>query len=46
MAIADCNPAMRERKPRSGFSALFVLAVVIAGLYFALRNILEKFPRH
>jgi hypothetical protein len=37
---------MRERQPRSGFGALIVLAIVFAGIYFGLKNILEKFPHH
>lgn len=45
MAIALCNAAMREKQPRSGPSVLLVLAVVVAGVYYALKNILEKFPR-
>jgi len=36
---------MREKKPRSGLGGLLVLGIVIAGIYFAFKNILEKFPR-
>jgi hypothetical protein len=43
--IAKCTLAMRERTPRAGFSTILVLAVVIAAMYFALRNILLNVPR-
>jgi len=36
---------MRERTPRAGFSTILVLAVVIAAMYLALRNILLNVPR-
>jgi len=36
---------MRERTPRAGFSTFLVLAVVIAAMYFGLRNILLNVPR-
>ncbi|HEY6572461.1 MAG TPA: hypothetical protein VI198_04010 [Candidatus Eisenbacteria bacterium] len=44
-AVAECNYAMRERYPSSGFGFVVTLIVVIVATYLFLTNIAVKFPR-
>lgn len=45
MAVAVCNPAMRERYPSSGFGFALTLIVVIVATILILTNIATKFPK-